>query len=123
MAQIYTFDTVLLSAAKTGYPNLVTTSLSGNGVGVVSLSTNDVGIAFSSITPLGGVYFTTNVAGSIFNIDTAYSGQTMALVGPNGFYTTFTFLSTDAVTNPASFATTVDVSTPDSRRKYLLGYI
>jgi hypothetical protein len=61
---IYTFQQNLLSAEKTGSPNLTNTTLSATGVtflsganvvvttrqlGVVSLSTTDVGIVFNPV--------------------------------------------------------------------------
>jgi hypothetical protein len=48
----YTFTTSLLSAEKTGNPNLVGTTLTSNGVTILTLSTNDVGIAFNPVSPL-----------------------------------------------------------------------
>ena len=42
----YTFQTTLLSAEKTGNPNLIGTVITASGVTITSLSTIDVGLAF-----------------------------------------------------------------------------
>lgn len=54
----YTFTTSLLSAEKTGYPTLVNTTLTSNGVTILTLSTNDVGVAFNPVPVLSA--FTAN---------------------------------------------------------------
>lgn len=84
----YTFSTNLLSAQKTGSPNLIGTSLSGVGVTllsgnnvtiltqkviVVSLSTNDVGIAFNPVTL--NVLSTAASQLSTFNLSTFYTND------------------------------------------------
>lgn len=152
---IYTFNTVLLSAAKTGSPNLIGTSLSATGVtflsgnsenpvslttqrvGIVSLSSSDVGLAFNSIELSVGTTihtassfsinnyptFTTNVLGSVFNIPRVLHNTTMAQVNTDGSYSVFTALSSVATVPISAFSETFAVSTPDTRRKYLLGYI
>ena len=117
-----TFNTVLLSAVKTGTPNLIGTALSASGVNTISLSTDDIGIAFTAKTTLNSILSTVNVLGSVFRIDTAYSGESLALVR-NGTYNVFTFTSGDVGTIPVSaFSVTTSVSTPDTRRKRHLGY-
>lgn len=119
---IYSFNTVLLSAQKTGTPNLIGTSLSASGVGTVSLSTNDVGISFTSITPLVSSSVAINVKGSVFNIDNAYNNSTMALIHPQGGYTTFTVQSAYSTAPLSAFTSGHYISTPDTRRKRNLGY-
>jgi len=119
---IYSFNTILLSAQKTGNPQLIGTSLSASGVNTISLSTNDSGIAFNSKTPLLSSTTTFNVAGSVFVIDRAYEGEKLALVKINGTYTTFTLATAYSTTPLSSFSTDDMVSTPDTRRKRLLGY-
>jgi hypothetical protein len=123
MAQIYTFSNSLLSAAKTGSPNLIGQSLSGNGVNVISLSTNDVGIAFNANTTLTGSLVLTTVQGSVFSIDTSYNqtNTQFALIKNDGSYTIFQYASGGAV-GVALSANYTDVSTPDSRRKWVYGY-
>lgn len=118
---IYSFDTILLSAAKATNPPLIGTALSANGVNVISLSTGHVGIAFNTIAPLVGATVTLNVAGSVFVIDRAYSGSPLAIVNEGGF-TTFPFLSTVLTVPGSAFSFGDGVSTPDSRRKRHLGY-
>ncbi len=120
---IYSFNTILLSAQKTGTPNLIGTSLSANGVNTVSLSTNDVGIAFNPVTPIGATT-TVSIQGSVFTIDCAYHSQTMALLKTNNFNTIFTHTSAGTVIPlSAQITNESDVMTPESRRKYLYGYV
>ena len=114
-----------------GTPNLIGTSLSSNGLSVVSLSTNDVGITYTSLTSLGtalnGTLSTLNVQGSEFKVDIAYHGSTMAIVKSlsNNIqpYTTFVYSSALSTIATSALSTNDDIMTPDSRRKYLLGYI
>lgn len=119
-------DSILLSAAKTGNPPLADTSLttlSANGVNVITLSTDDVGIAFVTESSLTGALTQRTIQGSVFKIDQAYNGSTMALVKTNGSYTTFAYASAHAVQPLSTFtAGDPDVSTPDSRRKWVYGY-
>jgi hypothetical protein len=123
MSQIYTFSTALLSAAKTGFPNLVTTALSASGVNVISLSTNDVGIAFTPNTTLTGTLCSTTVQGSVFRIDTSYNQENnqMVLLKTDGTGTIFQFASGGSVGVALSAAYT-DFTTSDTRRKWHLGY-
>ena len=142
MAQVYTFDTVLLSAAKTGTPNLLTstlsnfvvnTALSSYGVSAVSLSTNDVGITYNvylsgnTLRTLTGTLSTTTILGSVFKIDTGYHNTQMAVVtlpvSNVQTYNVFTYLSSSATVAASALSTTDSVSTPDTRRKYLYGYV
>lgn len=148
---IYTFQSNILSAQKTGSPNLTNTTLSSTGVtyisganvvvtsrqlGMVSLSTTDVGLAFNpiqfsvgstvntasafSITNYPSV--TVNVLGSIFNIPNSLHNTPMAVVNTDGSYSVFTFLSSVTTVPTASITEEYTVSTPDTRRKRLLGY-
>lgn len=123
----YSFNTSLMSALKTGYPNLIGTSLSGGGVNIISLSTNDVGITFNAKTPIGTLTNAT-VGGSVFGIDTVYHGDKMALINlPSNnisTYTIYTHNSALAVA-PASAMNigVTDVIDANGRRKWVLGYI
>lgn len=148
---IFTFQQNLLSAEKTGNPNLTNTTLSATGVtflsganvvvatrqvGVVSLSTTDVGLAFDpvefsvgstvntasafSLTAYPSV--TVNVLGSVFNIPASLHNTQMAIVNTDGSYSVFPFLSSVATVPTSAFSETFSVSTPDTRRKRLLGY-
>lgn len=148
---IYTFQTNILSAQKTGSPNLTNTTLSSTGVtfvsganvvvtsrqlGVVSLSTTDVGLAFNPVQfSVGTTVNTTssfsiatypsvtvNVLGSVFNIPNSLHNTEMAVVNTDGSYSVFTFLSSVATVPTSAFSETFSVSTPDTRRKRLLGY-
>lgn len=123
MSQIYTFFTTLLSAEKTGTPNLVATSLSASGVNTISLSTNDVGISFTPNTTLTGTLINTTVQGSVFRIDTSYdqANSQMVLLKSDGSGTIFQFASGGSVGVALSAAYT-DFTTSDTRRKWHLGY-
>ena len=121
----YVFSSSVLSAAKTPTP-AATFSLSANGINTISLSTNDVGLAYNALTTLSTVLSTLTVNGSVFAIDTAYSCQQMALVtlpvNNMSTYTVLTYLSSLATTPVSSYDVTPQVSTPGTRRKWLLGY-
>ena len=148
---IYTFQQNLLSAAKTGSPNLTNTTLSATGVtflsganvvvttrqvGVVSLSTTDVGLAFNPVEfSVGSTVntasafslatypsVTVNVLGSVFNIPASLHNTQMAIVNTDNSYSVFPFLSSVATVPTSAFSETFSVSTPDARRKRLLGY-
>jgi hypothetical protein len=148
---IYTFQQNLLSAAKTGNPNLTNTTLSATGVtflsgnnvvvatrqlGVVSLSTTDVGIAFSPIEfSVGSTIHTASafnianypsvtvsVLGSVFNIPASLHNTQMAIVENNGSFTVLPFLSAVTTVQISALSSTFSVSTPNTRRLRLLGY-
>lgn len=124
----YSFTTSLLSAEKTGTPNLIGTQLSAFGVNVISLSTGDKGIAFNPVTPLVGSLTTATIQGSVFTIDTAYQGQTLALikvpVNNVSAYTTFIHNSSLNVAPVSAYnAGQTDVIDGDGRRKWVLGYL
>lgn len=121
------FNTSLLSAQKTGSPNLIGTALSGSGVNIISLSTNDVGITFNAETPIGTLTNVT-IEGSLFRIDTIYHGDTMALVklpiNNISTYTLYVHNSSLAVAPASALSTGVtDVIDANGRRKWVLGYV
>ena len=146
----YTFQTNLLSAEKTGFPQLVGTSLSATGVsflsgagvvfasqqvGVVSLSTYDVGIAFNpvnvnitngSLSTFSLTSFptkTVTVAGSIFNIPSGLNSSNFAIIKTTpGDFTVFPWLSTTTTIPTSALSADRQVTTQDTRRKRLLGY-
>jgi len=148
---IYTFQQNLLSAEKTGSPNLTDTRLSATGVtylsgdnvvvgsrqlGVVSLSSDDAGLTFTSIQISVGTTVNTvstfnisnfpnvtvNVLGSVFNIPASLHNTNMAIVNTDNSYTVFPFLSNVTTVPVSALSATFSVSTPDTRRKRLLGY-
>jgi hypothetical protein len=124
----YSFTTTLLSAQKTGFPNLIGTVLSAFGVNVISLSTNDKGIAFTPVSPLLNSTTSATIQGSVFTIDTAYHGKTMALAKiPVDNISTYTiYIHNSALTVAPASAMSVgetDVIGQDGRRKWVLGYI
>jgi hypothetical protein len=124
----YSFTTSLLSAQKTGTPNLIGTQLSAFGVNVISLSTNDKGIAFTPRTPLLSTLTNVTIQGSLFRIDTAYQGATMALVKvPTNNVSTYTiYIHNSSLAVAPVSAISVgedDVIDADGRRKWVLGYI
>lgn len=148
---LYSFTTNLLSAEKTGSPNLIGTSLSGVGVTflsgssvivatqsvvVQSLSTNDVGIAFNPTTVNVGTTVNTassfklssyplstvNVQGSVFTIPTQLGNNSFGIVKVNNGVTVFPWLSTTATVATSSLSTELNVSTANTRRLRILGY-
>jgi hypothetical protein len=148
---IYTFSANLLSAQKTGTPNITNavlsatgvTYLSGNSVvvtsrqlGTVSLSSSDIGLAFTPIEVSMGATvgeastfslgnlptITVNVLGSVFNIPSSLHGTTMAIVNDDNTYSVFPFLSSVTRVPLSAFSETISVSIPETRRKRLLGY-
>lgn len=143
---LYTFQTDLLSAQKTGIPNLTNTNLSATGVtflsganvfltskeiGVVSLSTTDVGLSYTpvdfvvttpSFTPTAYPTITVDILGSVFNIPASLHNTEMAIVNNDNTFSVFTFLSSITIVQPSAITETRNVSTADARRKRMLGY-
>jgi len=124
----YSFTTSLLSAQKTGSPNLIGTQLSAFGVNVISLSTGDKGIAFNPKTPLLRTLTNVTIQGSLFRIDTAYQGDTMALIKvPVNNVSNFTIYAHNSAlaVAPASAISVgvTDVIDQDGRRKWVYGYV
>lgn len=148
----YTFSTNLLSAQKTGSPNLIGTSLSGVGVTflsgsnvafatqqviVVSLSTNDAGIAFSPVEVAVSAnqlssfklsayqpLVSVNVEGSQFLIPSLLNTSNFAVIKINsGNFTVFPWLSSTTIVATSALEATRDVGTPNTRRLWVLGYI
>lgn len=121
----YTFNTQVLSAAKVGIGNPVSPStsypLTAAGVGIISLSSIHDGLAFNSL-PLLPKTITATVRGSVFNINEAYDLKPMALFEHNNTYTVFTFNSSTPTSQVILLSGTRDVSTPEQRRKWVLGY-
>ena len=120
----YDFSSILLSAQKTGNPPLVGTALSGSGVNIITLGASVAGVAFyESAVPFSGTLFNLSLSGSLFRIDRVYSGSPMALVLTNNTYTSFIANSAYAtVPLSALGVNTRNITTPDSRRKWVLGY-
>lgn len=121
----YTFDTNILSASQVGIgnPTAPTNSfpLTAAGVGILALSSTHEGLAFNSL-PLSAQVVRTTVRGSVFNINSAYHNQAMALIESNNTYTVFTFNSSAPTSQVLLLSGTRDVSTPEHRRKWVLGY-
>ena len=121
----YTFNTQVLSAALVGIGNPIAPStfypLTAAGVGIISLSSIHEGLAFNSL-PLLARTVTATVRGSVFNINEAYDLKTMALFESNNTYTVFTFNSAAPTTQTILLSGSKDVSTPEHRRKWILGY-
>jgi hypothetical protein len=121
----YTFNTQILSAQKLGIGNPVAPSssfpLTAAGIGIISLSSIHDGLAFNSL-PLSAQVVTTTVRGSVFNINSAYHNKPMALIEFDNTYTVFTFNSSAPTSQVLLLSGTRDVSTPEHRRKWVLGY-
>lgn len=144
---IYTFTTNLLSAQKTGNPNLANTTLSGVGVRFLSgnnvefanlqvvvrnLDTEHAGIAYTpiDITVSANSLSTfslsaqsiTNVfvGNAFFRIPALLTGSPIALINTNNTYSIFQYVS--GTSSYSSLTATLDVTTPNSRRLRSLGY-
>lgn len=118
---LYTFNSNVLSAASVGNPTPTNTILSANGVNTISLSSVHLGLAFNPISTEFGSLCNLTVNGSVFRIDRNYHQSIFALVGSDRNYTAFQYLSTSSTV--ASLTATKDISTPEQRRLYTLGYI
>jgi hypothetical protein len=121
----YTFDTNILSAVLVGIGNPTAPTnafpLTAAGVGIVALSSIHEGLAFNAV-PLSAQSVISTVRGSIFNINSAYHNKPMALIESNNTYTVFTFNSSAPTSQVLLLSGTRDVSTPEHRRKWILGY-
>jgi hypothetical protein len=120
----YTFDTLLLSAQKTGNPPLTNTSLSSDGVRIVYLNTLDKGIAFNRKTTLSNTLCSFNAFGSAFQIDKNYHYSPMA-ISNNSTYTFFTYSSASNSLTDSLGMSGQDINIWDSNksRMHILGYI
>lgn len=122
----YTFNTQVLSAAKLGLgfpvaPPSVFYPLTAAGIGIISLSSIHDGLAFNSL-PLLTKTVTATIRGSVFNINEVYDLKPMALFEHDNTYTVFTFNSATPTTQTILLSGTRDISTPEHRRKWILGY-
>ncbi len=121
----YTFDTQILSASQVGIGNPIAPTnsfpLTAAGVGILALSSTHEGLAFNSL-PLSAQVVRTTVRGSVFNINSAYHNKPMALFEVDNTYTVFTFNSAAPTSQVLLLSGTRDVSTPEQRRKWVLGY-
>ena len=91
-----------------------------------TLSSKQVrGIAFNALTsPASGTgnFATLSAAtGTTFRVDRAYNGQTFAVIYTDGTSTLFTCVT--GTSAQSLTANGFDTVIPDTRRKYLLGYI
>ena len=108
---------------------LVNSILSSLATPSLSFSTlTSLGFSALSVLVLPVSATNVNVLGSVFKIDTSYNNTVMALVevpvNNIATYTVFTHLSA-VTTVPLSAVITgvTDVTDPEVRRKYLLGYV
>jgi hypothetical protein len=122
---LYNFTSNVLSAASVGNPPPTHTVLSAAGVNTISLSSVFDGLAFNARTPLLSTLTTLTVFGSVFRIDTAYNNTVFALMRSDRTYTVFTYQSAYAATplSAVALSATKEVTTPESLRLRLLGYI
>jgi len=91
-----------------------------------TLSSKQVrGIAFNALTSPAsgtGIFATLSAAtGTTFRVDRAYNGQTFAVIYTDNTSTLFTCVTGTAVQSLT--ANGFDTVIPETRRKYLLGYI
>ena len=122
---LYDFTSNVLSAASVGNPPPTHTVLSASGVNMISLSAVHDGLAFNSISTLLSSLCSLTVNGSVFRIDRAYNNSVFALMTSDRNYTVFTYQSAFATVPLSSVAlsSTKEVTTPESLRLRLLGYI
>ena len=128
----YDFDTVLLSAVKSGNPPMTNTTTESAGVSVLSLSPAGIGLTFNAKTDLSGLYNTVTIVntGNSFKIDKKYNGEQFAVINKNSdnttTYTNFRFMSASsaAVSIVLNDCQTFDnITSPETRRKWEMGYI
>lgn len=121
----YTFDTNILSASQVGIGNPIAPTnsfpLTAAGVGILALSSTHTGLAFNSV-PLSAQVVRSTVRGSVFNINSAYHSNAMALIEEDGTYTVFTYSSSAPTSQVLLLSGTRDVSVPEQRRLWTLGY-
>ena len=128
----YDFDTVLLSAVKSGNPPMTNTTTESAGVSVLQLASEAIGLVFNAKSSLNGTTNTVNIAttANSFEIDTAYNGEQFSVINKNSNnttnYTNFRYMSSD--TDPVSMAlndcqTFDNITSPETRRKWEMGYI
>lgn len=122
---LYNFTSNVLSAASVGTPPPTHTVLSAFGVNTLSLSAVYDGLAFNPPSTLTGLLCSLTVNGSVFRIDRAYNNSALALMTSDRNYTVFTYQSAYATVPLSSVAlsSTKEVTTPESLRLRLLGYI
>lgn len=122
---LYDFTSNVLSAASVGNPPPTHTVLSASGVNTISLSAVHDGLAFNPVSTLTGLLCSVTAYGSVFRIDRAYNNSVFALMTSDRNYTVFTYQSAYGVVPLSSVAlsSTKEVTTPESLRLRLLGYI
>lgn len=126
---LYDFTSNVLSAASVGNPPPTDTVLSAFGVNTISLSSAHIGLAFNPVSTLTTSLCSLNAFGSVFRIDRAYHNSIFALILPERRYTVFTYQSSFGTVPLSSVAVgslsspIQDVTTPESLRLRLLGYI
>lgn len=119
---VYTFSDNLLSAASTGSPTLLNTSLSASNLLVVvdGLSAAK-GLAYNTISIGNSGLTAATLSGNSFRINGAYHNADFGLMNLDGSTTIFTFNSGSTAQTSISGAT-FDASTAEQRRKHLLGF-
>jgi len=124
---LYTFNSNVLSAASVGNPPPTHTTLSASGVNTISLSSIHDGLAFNALpnSSLTSTLCSLTVNGSVFIINSAYNNSVFALTTSDRSYTVFTYQSSFPTTplSAVLLSATKEVTTPESLRLRLLGYI
>ena len=77
-----TFNSYVLSAAKLSglLVNPPANLISSFGVTIIALAGPDAGLVFNKVSPLSGATTNVNIQGSVFQIDQAYAGATIAVI-------------------------------------------
>ena len=121
----YNFAQNLLSAAATGVPQSLNTSLTSLDytVAVTALS-GYVGLAFPelTLTPGNSARVGGSFAGNTFLLPNGYHNEFIGLIAPNNSVTIFQFNSGSTAQTSISGNTT-NATYPLLRRKVLMGYI
>ncbi len=124
---LFNFNSNVLSAASVGNPPPTHTVLSAAGVNTISLSSVFDGLAFNALptSSLTSTLCSLTVFGSVFRINSAYNNAVFALMRSDRVYTVFTYQSAYAATplSAVALSATKEVTTPESLRLRLLGYI
>ena len=127
------FDSAVYDSASLALnlPTNLNMSLSSSGLDVVLDLTgtiggqNVIGLAYNALTTLNDVHMTLSAnGGTTFRMDTAYSGQPIALLLVNGESSKSNAISGLPATTGVSLSTVnTDVSDPETRRKVNMGMI
>ena len=127
----YDFDTVLLSAVKSGNPPMTNTTTESAGVSVLQLAPDAIGVTFNAKSTLNGTTNTVSLSttATSFEVDTAYNGSHFAFINKTSnntiTYTFVRYMSSDSDVDilPDDTMQYDNITGPFTRRLWHLGYI